>query len=135
MDMNSFNFTADQMTFTGMLLRVNHKEGYIDKKTGEQSPGGVQIQLLCNKVQRDDSLVSDMTVLSLKDPSLFSLYESLIGQVIRVPAGWMNGKDGGTVFWAMKGRKPEVVSPTYTQSKQTNTTTPSSAVKSPLGGA
>jgi hypothetical protein len=118
-----------------MLLRVNHKEGYIDKKTGEQSPGSAQIQLLCNKVQRDDSLVSDMTVLSLKDPSLFSLYESLIGQVIRVPAGWMNTERGTVTFWAMKGRKPEVVSPSYVQSKPTNATTPSSAVKSPLGGA
>ena len=134
MNMNIFNFKAPQLVFTGLLMRVNRKEARIDRKTGEEIPQKAELQLMCNIVQRDDSIRSETVNLSLKDETQFSAYESLIGQIVRVPVGYMNTERGGTIFWAMKGYTPEVYH--YTdEPKQTNTTTPSSAVKSPLGGA
>lgn len=134
MNMNLFNFKAPQLVFTGLLLRVNRKEARIDKKTGEEFPQKAELQLFCNMVQRDDSIRSEMVNLSLKDDTQFSAYESLIGQIVRVPVGYMNTERGGVIFWAMKGYAPEIVHHTE-EPKQTNTPTPSSAVKSPLGGA
>lgn len=132
MDMSVFNFTAPQLVFTGLLIRVNFKDSTVNTKTGEEFPAKVQLQLMCNIVSRDDSIRSEMVNLSLKDEDLFQEYNSLIGKIISVPVGYMVPEKGrGVIFWALQGNHPQV----YNHTKPSGASSGSaSGVKSPLAG-
>ena len=136
--MNDSNILP-MLTLNGLLMNSFMGNVYIDKETGESTPATLKIQMLCDVPQKAGVIRKELVTMSAKNEEHAALYESLMGEFIRVGVGVIpQGRNLN--FWILPNSTPELVGAGAARSpvgqdkpKDMAGASAGSPVKSPLG--